>query len=265
MPLGYTDSSILSYIYVKPAFKHTLFDAGLVTLVMKTPLLILFFLLGSLHEVSAQETSRKRMPLVVSHLSQENKALLRRKAAPKHTIISKVICFNKVCRGFIGWRKKQRSMRFKGFKKGGTLPSRKEKPVLKKDTLIAKTITASPPVIEAEKKERIFILDEVLFERNSSRLNEKFTFRLDSLVDMLQVNKKLYVQIGGHTDNTGTELHNVRLSTDRARAVAEYLIESNISVDRIEYEGYGSAKPIGSNATEAGRGKNRRVEIVVSE
>jgi outer membrane protein OmpA-like peptidoglycan-associated protein len=238
---------------------------------MKTPLLILILFIAFLPESAAQETSRKRLPLFVSHLPAENKALLRRKAAPKHNFLSKVICFNKVCRGFIGWRTKQRSQRFKGYKKKGALPPPKEKPVQtpvqKKDTVIvAEAVTApAAPVAEPVTKERIFILDEVLFERNSARLNEKFTFRLDSLVDLLQGEKNLNAKISGYTDNTGTESHNLKLSTSRAQAVAEYLIESNVAESRISFQGFGSSRPIATNGTDAGRSKNRRVEIVISE
>ena len=59
--------------------------------------------------------------------------------------------------------------------------------------------------------------------------------------------------------------HNIRLSTDRARSVAEYLIESNVPEDRITYEGLGSSKPVASNETDGGRRKNRRVEILLTD
>jgi outer membrane protein OmpA-like peptidoglycan-associated protein len=224
------------------------------------PLVILLYSL--VVNLGAQDLTRKGTPIFVSHLSKDNKALLRRKAAPKHTIFSKVLCFKKVCRSFIGWRRNQRSLRFKGFKKGGTLPPRKEKIQAPADTVI---VRSQPPAVKAELtvSEQVFILDEVLFERNSARLNEEFTYKLDSLVEILSLNRTLKVKITGHTDNTGSPAFNMRLSTDRARAVAEFLVESNIAEKRISYEGLGSSKPVASNDTDAGKSKNRRVEIAL--
>jgi len=239
---------------------------------MKTPLLTLI-LIACFSCLHAQETSRKSMPFVVSHLRAENKALLRRKAAPKHSLLTKVICFNRVCRGFIGWRTKQRNTRFKGYKNKGKRPPLKQPkqepiqqsaPLQKPDTLVVNAIPVTMQEESLAAKERVFVLDEVLFEHNSARLNEKFTFRLDSLVDLLSADKTLTANIAGHTDNTGTESHNLKLSANRAQAVAEYLIESNISEKRISFEGFGSSKPVASNETEGGRSKNRRVEIVIA-
>jgi outer membrane protein OmpA-like peptidoglycan-associated protein len=240
---------------------------------MKAPqLIILIIILCCVLSAAGQDAVKRRLPLVVSHLSEENKALLRRKAAPKHYILSKVICFNRVCRGFIGWRKRQRGMRFKGYKDGGKVPRpRKPDPVIPVAPIVKDTVTVrlpSAPVIADTTiavRQQVFILDEVLFEVNSTRLNEKFTYRMDSLVKLLSENERLSAQISGHTDNTGSESFNLRLSEERAASVAEYLITKKISITRISYDGYGSSKPIDSNLTEAGRRKNRRVEIVVSE
>ncbi|HYC85528.1 MAG TPA: OmpA family protein [Chryseosolibacter sp.] len=238
---------------------------------MKTPLLFVILLFLLVVQARSQETSRKPMPLFVSHLPSENKALLRRKAAPRHNIFNKVLCFKRVCRGFVGWRTRQRKTRFKGYKNKGALPAPKQKtspvpqtPLQKTDTVV---VAAPQPIAEdtAPAREQVFILDEVLFERNSANLNDKFTFRLDSLVELLQSGKHLTVRISGHTDNTGSEAHNLKLSANRAQAVAEYLVGSNIAESRITFEGFGSSKPIAPNDTERGRAKNRRVEIAISD
>lgn len=219
----------------------------------------------------AQERSNRRKPLMVSHLSAENKALLRRPAAPKHHIFTKLICFKIPCRKYIGWRKKQRSMRFKGFKDGGKVPRPAKTPVIQKDTIVVRDTTIARlaprrhPATDTSAHERIFILDEVLFELNSARFNEKFIFRLDSLVQLLEAHKTLMADISGHTDNTGNDSYNLKLSHDRAAAVATYLIGNNISRDRISFKGLGSARPIADNKTEQGRRKNRRVEILLSD
>lgn len=226
-------------------------------------LLLIFCFLFRLHS-SGQELHRRSLPLLVSHVSKANHALLRRKGSPAHTAFSKLICFKRKCRAFVGWRKHQRGLRFKGFKKSGALPLPRERS-LGIDTLIAAKKEPGVPKFEEKKRGQTFILDEVLFERNSARLNEQFTFRLDSLVEILTGNTNLLVRITGHTDSTGDSEHNIRLSTDRARSVAEYLIESNVLEDRITYRGLGSSKPVASNETDSGRRKNRRVEIQLTD
>ena len=219
----------------------------------------------------AQEGSNRRKPLMVSHLSAENKALMKRPAAPKHHIFTKLICFKIPCRKYIGWRRKQRSMRFKGYKDGGRVPRPAKTQVIQKDTIvvrdttIAKVAPPRQPATDTSARERIFVLDEVLFELNSARFNEKFIFRLDSLVQLLTAHQSLIADISGHTDNTGDNDYNLKLSHDRAAAVASYLISNSISRNRITFKGLGSAKPIGDNKTEEGRRKNRRVEILLSD
>jgi outer membrane protein OmpA-like peptidoglycan-associated protein len=221
------------------------------------------------HIAFGQDDVKKRMPLFVSHLTEENKAILRRKGAPKHFFLTKLICFKIKCRGFIGWRKNQRGHRFKGYKDGGKVPHKPiGKPDIQKDTVIITQNIAVPVQknIENEsvKREQRFVLDEVLFEVNSAHLNEDFTYRLDSVIEILAVRPVLDVKISGYTDNTGNEFRNSKLSLARASAVADYLIKNNIAEQRISFEGLGSSKPIASNQTEEGRRKNRRVEIVLS-
>ncbi|MCB0819977.1 MAG: OmpA family protein, partial [Bacteroidetes bacterium] len=84
---------------------------------------------------------------------------------------------------------------------------------------------------------------------------------LDNLILLLRANPDWQMRISGHTDNSGTEDGNLRLSRDRARAVATYLIDGGISADRLKVEWFGQTKPIADNGTEKGRKKNRRVEL----
>lgn len=227
-------------------------------------LIIILFLFSCSYVVSAQEAAHKRMPLFVSHLSAENKALLRRKGAPQYSIFTKVICFKKMCRGYIGWRTNQRNTRFKGFKDGGKIPrSNKKQPetFIKKDTIPANII--SPPIqVDTTHviKEQIFVFDEVLFDINSAQLNTCLTYRLDSLVKILKNDNTIKVKITGYTDNKGGESYNLKLSKDRAGSVAAYLVKQQIRQPRISFDGLGSKKPIANNKTTEGRRKNRRVE-----
>jgi OOP family OmpA-OmpF porin len=71
------------------------------------------------------------------------------------------------------------------------------------------------------------------------------------------------MRISGHTDNTGSPENNMRLSRDRARAVAIYLISGGVSADRLDIEWFGQTKPIADNGRESGRKRNRRVEMLL--
>ena len=69
--------------------------------------------------------------------------------------------------------------------------------------------------------------------------------------------------VSAHTDNRGREVENLILSRDRAERVARYLAASGIDEERIEVRAHGERRPIASNDTEEGRGRNRRVELDV--
>ncbi|RYZ37975.1 MAG: OmpA family protein, partial [Sphingobacteriales bacterium] len=66
----------------------------------------------------------------------------------------------------------------------------------------------------------------------------------------------------GYTDNTGADARNLSLSKDRAASVLKALTGTGIESNRLSSEGFGSASPIGDNASEEGKAKNRRVELV---
>lgn len=85
---------------------------------------------------------------------------------------------------------------------------------------------------------------------------------LDEIVTILKGNPSLRVEIQGHTDNTGSEAHNLVLSHRRACAVMDYLVSKGVDSTRLFAGGYGSSKPVASNKTIHGRAKNRRVELV---
>jgi len=69
------------------------------------------------------------------------------------------------------------------------------------------------------------------------------------------------IEIGGHTDNTGTPAANMQLSQARADAVRDYLIQHGAAPAMLVAVGYGDTKPLGSNDTEEGRFTNRRIEF----
>jgi outer membrane protein OmpA-like peptidoglycan-associated protein len=199
---------------------------------------------------------------------------------PSHKWYSRVVCFDEKCRKKAAWVKKQRNDRFKGFKDGGKLPPpppRKQVPdtatlIAKKPATKPTTVPAAPVIqeqeqaptkVESVRSDSLIVLGEVLFEVNSYKLKPDLLPELDSLVAFMQKNPSTKIEISGHTDATGNEAHNRRLSEDRADAVAEYVVDKGIETSRVTFNGYGSAKPIASNDTTGGRRKNRRVEILI--
>lgn len=88
---------------------------------------------------------------------------------------------------------------------------------------------------------------------------------LDKVLAQLNIADNSFVDISGFTDNTGNDQQNIPLSKQRAEAVKQYLLQKDGSLaDRLRTNGFGSANPVADNATEAGKAKNRRVEIKLS-
>ncbi|MCS6807222.1 MAG: OmpA family protein [Bacteroidota bacterium] len=106
------------------------------------------------------------------------------------------------------------------------------------------------------------IITDATFKKGSAVIEESQRPAFARLAEYLKQRDHLNIEIGGHADNTGTEEQNVKLSLERAEAVREYLIHSGIAASRIRTRGYGSTYPIADNATEEGRTRNRRVEII---
>ncbi|MGM0586442.1 MAG: OmpA family protein [Pseudomonadota bacterium] len=84
---------------------------------------------------------------------------------------------------------------------------------------------------------------------------------LDRLAGLMRRCEGLVVEIEGHTDSQGRESTNLALSQARANAVLDALFARGVSLRRLEARGYGEAEPVASNATEAGRARNRRIEF----
>jgi outer membrane protein OmpA-like peptidoglycan-associated protein len=106
-------------------------------------------------------------------------------------------------------------------------------------------------------------LESVHFEWGSALLKPSHYSALDIAVQLLLEHPHLRVEIQGHTDSTGPEGHNVRLSKRRARAVKKYLVSKGIAPDRVATIGLGPSAPLDTNATMRGRAMNRRSEIKV--
>ena len=104
----------------------------------------------------------------------------------------------------------------------------------------------------------------ITFDFNSSAVKPQFSRTLDQVAQTLGSYQSTYVDVTGHTDSIGTDAVNQRLSEERAFAVARYLDSRGVNRARIETRGFGKTQPIASNADEAGRAQNRRVEIHLS-
>ncbi len=120
------------------------------------------------------------------------------------------------------------------------------------------------PMIKVKVGKKV-VLNNILFETGKSVLTQSSFTELERLVSILQENATMKIEISGHTDKTGSEQLNFKLSEARAKAVVDYLIQKGIGQARLEYKGFGSLQPIADNATAEGRSKNRRVEFKILE
>jgi outer membrane protein OmpA-like peptidoglycan-associated protein/tetratricopeptide (TPR) repeat protein len=107
------------------------------------------------------------------------------------------------------------------------------------------------------------IFKTIYFSFNSAELLMLSRNELRVLVEYLNENPTIKVEVIGHTDILGDWNVNLNVSRERAGSVYKFLLENNIAYNRIIYYGKGSAAPIASNSTIDGRGKNRRVEIML--
>jgi outer membrane protein OmpA-like peptidoglycan-associated protein len=101
------------------------------------------------------------------------------------------------------------------------------------------------------------------FDFNKSTLTQAGKGKVADAAKVLKDNPTIHVEVGGHTDSIGSDSYNMKLSERRAKTVAEELTRDGISASRLTVRGYGESRPVADNKTEAGRARNRRVELVV--
>ena len=106
-------------------------------------------------------------------------------------------------------------------------------------------------------------LDNLYFAVNKAIITDESNEELDEIFALLRRTPDLVVEIGGHTNGLCDASYCNKLSTDRAKAVYEYLIAKGISRSRITYKGYGKTEPVATNSTADGRNKNQRVDVKV--
>ncbi len=114
-------------------------------------------------------------------------------------------------------------------------------------------------------QEKLSQLDfsNITFQPSSAALTTIAQQTLESAAKTLLENPSVAISIGGHTDSSGKPESNLKLSTQRAKSVFDYLVSTGIDATRIEANGFGDQFPIAPNETKAGRIKNRRIEIKV--
>ncbi len=106
-------------------------------------------------------------------------------------------------------------------------------------------------------------INNLFFDLGKATLKPESAPELKRILQVMSENKALVIEISGHTDNTGSDEINNKLSLERANAVKDYLLKSGIDTARIRTKGYGKTKPKADNSTEEGRQINRRVEIEI--
>ena len=99
------------------------------------------------------------------------------------------------------------------------------------------------------------------FDFDSAKLRPAADGKLKEVAEFAATYQDAKLDVSGHTDSTGSDAYNQKLSERRANAVKADLVKRGVASDRIVTEGYGEAKPVASNKTKAGRAENRRVEI----
>lgn len=118
------------------------------------------------------------------------------------------------------------------------------------------------PEIKEEVKERLeYAARAVQFETGSDQLKESSYIVLSEVAGIMRQYPDYDLTIGGHTDNVGSDVNNLKLSERRAAACRKFIVATGISASRISSAGFGETRPAGDNATVAGRKLNRRVEF----
>lgn len=119
------------------------------------------------------------------------------------------------------------------------------------------------PVAVEPKAEKVSFSADAFFDFDKAVLKPEGKAKLEDLVSKLQGTDIEVIVATGHTDWTGTDAYNMKLSMRRAKAVKAFLVSKGIPESRVFTEGKGEREPVADNRTREGRAKNRRVEVEV--
>jgi outer membrane protein OmpA-like peptidoglycan-associated protein len=127
------------------------------------------------------------------------------------------------------------------------------------DSVYKKDIYLQPVALHAA-----ITFRNIQFANNSYEIPSAGFIELEKLRQVLTENPTLKVEISGHTDNIGKPEDNQALSTNRAKAIVDWLVRNGVDANRLSYKGFGATQPVTSNDTEAGRAQNRRTAFTVT-
>ena len=136
-----------------------------------------------------------------------------------------------------------------------------------KDQLKAGLTDALGRMMQVQESARGVVVNmgDILFDTGKSTLKKDAEYAIVKISAILAVFPKLNARIEGFTDNTGKDELNMKLSAERARTVADFLVAQGVAAERLSHAGYGPSNPVGDNATKDGRAKNRRVELILNQ
>jgi outer membrane protein OmpA-like peptidoglycan-associated protein len=132
-----------------------------------------------------------------------------------------------------------------------------------KDQTLNKDITLAPIGVTPIADNAKITLNNIFFDFDKTVLKSESYPELDRIVKLMNERAAMQVEISGHADAVGDENYNLTLSKRRAQSVTNYITSQGIAKDRITVTYFGETKPLESNATAAGRKKNRRVEFII--
>jgi len=110
---------------------------------------------------------------------------------------------------------------------------------------------------------QIIRIEKLFFDADSTNIRKSSLPVLDELLEFMQNNSEIVIEVGGHSNDIPSDEFCDRLSTARAKSVADYLVSNGIQRNRVKYKGYGKRFPLFPNLTSENRKRNQRVEIKI--
>ncbi len=117
----------------------------------------------------------------------------------------------------------------------------------------------------ADNQLKLSIPNDISFATGRHDIQQRLMPILDQFAQGLNQQPTMEVRIVGHTDNSGSDVINNPLSVNRAQSARDYLVSRGVAASRISIDGRGAREPIADNSTEAGRARNRRIDIFLAE
>ncbi len=122
-------------------------------------------------------------------------------------------------------------------------------------------VGAGPAPVAASPCDGVVRLQGIEFAFDRAEIRSSSAPVLDAAADQLRQCPDIKINIGGHTDSIGSDAYNRGLSQRRAAATRDYLVGKGLDAGRFTAEGFGESRPVADNGTDAGRARNRRVEL----